>query len=232
MEVLDDGPFEIRLVDSQGRQMGEGRSDGLHWSEVVSALGDMERGKPLEGIKGEQEYVRMMTGFALERVVERAFKEQMQDGRRTEGIQTQWELSVPTDEGPIFMTLDGLDFSQTEPIVEEYKATWRSMGKLGSRSWSSLDRLADSDLALVRDGLYTHFWEWLVRIMGYCRAMETDTARLLAFFVNGDYTYKPGHGPQVRPFMLRFTEQEIEENWTMGLRMATRIRREAGEGLE
>lgn len=210
--------------------MGEGRSEGLHWSQVTGALAEMERGRPYKEIKGEQEGVRMALGFILETFIEHAFKVWMSASRRRRVV-TQTELSVPTPGGPIFMTLDGIDYDSDPdgPVVEEYKATWRSMRKLGSTGWSDMQDLSDQDLATVRDGLEAEFWEWLVRIKGYCRAVGTRKARLVVLFVNGDYSWRPGHGPQIRQFDLEFTEQEIQENWVMGERMAARIRREAGE---
>src|SRR5688500_8746708 len=114
-------PFEIDMVDGSGRPMGEGRSEGLHWSQVTGALADMERGKPLQGIKGEQEGVRMALGFILETFIDYAFRVWMTASRRRKQVVTQPELFIDG----IYMTLDGVDWTGEVPVVEEYKATWR-----------------------------------------------------------------------------------------------------------
>ncbi len=222
-------PFNIHMVDGEGREMGEGRSPGLHWSTVVNRLIEIEKGKPQTGIPGEQEFVRMALGFVLEGFIEDSFKRWMAASAGNERqVVTQTELGMDG----VLMTLDGIDYSSDPPVVEEYKATWKSMNKLGSRGWSpeAWNQLHptfnDNDLMLIADGLYAEFWGWLVRIMGYCRAVGTTQARLIVLFVNGDYSYKPGHGPQMRRFDLTFTPEEIEDNWVMGRRMAAILEKE------
>lgn len=76
--------------------------------------------------------------------------------------------------------------------VIETKCTWKSSRRL--------------------DALEKNFWVWLVQIKGYCRMVGTQEALLLAFHINGDYR---GSGPLVRAIELKFTQNEIEQNWRM-----------------
>lgn len=89
---------------------------------------------------------------------------------------------------------DGWD--PIDRVVEEYKWTWKS-----SRYPITDDR----------------FWPWAVQIKGYCHVVGTTRARLRVFFVNGDYS---NFTPELRSWLLTFTEQELRDNWLMVLNHA------------
>jgi hypothetical protein len=76
--------------------------------------------------------------------------------------------------------------------VVETKCTWRSSNK-----WEALEK---------------NFWVWLVQIKGYCRMVGTQEALLHVMFMNGNYK---GSGPQIKSVELRFTQNEIKQNWSM-----------------
>lgn len=93
--------------------------------------------------------------------------------------------------------LDGIygtpdNFDVVDYAVEEWKATWRSMNRLQK--------------------LETDFWVWFVQMKSYCKMLGTDTARLRIFFVNGDYR---DSGPQPRMLECKFTQRELDDNWSM-----------------
>lgn len=69
-------------------------------------------------------------------------------------------------------------------------------------------------------------WRWMTQAKAYCKAFGTDWVRFHVFFCNGNY-YPPS--PVVREFDIRFTRQEVEDNWSM-LRNHARWMKENPEG--
>jgi hypothetical protein len=96
------------------------------------------------------------------------------------------------------MTPDG--FNPHLSMLDSYKLTWRSMGK-----WN--------------EDVEEHFWPWLVAEKAYLWAytmqlgIDILTCRFYICWVNGDYTKKPGHGPQATQCDMICTRQELEDNW-------------------
>lgn len=76
--------------------------------------------------------------------------------------------------------------------VVELKCTWRSSNK-----WPAFEK---------------HFWSWLCQMKAYAHALEVNRARLVVFFVNGNYK---DSGPQVKQARFEFTDGELQENWRM-----------------
>lgn len=95
---------------------------------------------------------------------------------------------------------DGVSFIVGTPIVEEIKCTWMS-----SRGCPD-DR---------------KFIHWIWQMKAYCHLIDTDRARLHAFFVNGDYVQRE---PQYLSWDLKFSERELEENWSMLRNQAKALR--------
>jgi hypothetical protein len=131
----------------------------------------------------------MMAGFVFELAMDIAFKIWMRWSRY---MPTQLEVVVDD----IAMTPDGFDAEALR--LEEYKFTWYSMKK-----W--LD-------PTIRE---SHFRHWFEATKGYCRALGVRTVRFYIAFAGGDYSWKPGGGPQVRVFDVTYTEEELEDNWDM-----------------
>jgi len=75
--------------------------------------------------------------------------------------------------------------------LEEFKCTWKSLHKYRD-ILAPLNRL------------------WIWQMAGYCAMMGLTYARLHVMWVNGDY--RPP-SPVYRTYLLRFTEQELEEFW-------------------
>ena len=70
------------------------------------------------------------------------------------------------------------------------------------------------------------FWYWHAQMMAGCRAMETRECELVVLFINGSYELGGGRfGKQIaRPWLMTYSEREIEDNWRMVLRARDRIR--------
>ena len=109
----------------------------------------------------------------------------------------------------IYMTPDAI---RVDPEVglalEEWKCTWKS-------SNHPIDT-------------YEH---WLMQIKSYCLALNTRIAFLRVFHVNG--TWNPPV-PQVRQYLLEFTDEELALNWIAILNQAQKMKEErknAGEEI-
>lgn len=75
---------------------------------------------------------------------------------------------------------------------EEYKATWRSVKK------------TPPDI-----------WYWMTQFKSYCYMLGVDVSIVRVLYLNGDYK---GSGPISMVYGLRFTDQELKENWEMILK--------------
>lgn len=95
---------------------------------------------------------------------------------------------------------DALSVDDDGIVVEEIKCTWMS-----SRGCPD-------------DRKFAH---WIWQMKAYCTLVETQRARLHAFFVNGDYKIRE---PQFLSWDLTFHEGELAENWMMLVKSAEAIR--------
>jgi hypothetical protein len=77
-------------------------------------------------------------------------------------------------------------------VIHEIKATYKSTKTVGD----------------LRDQ-----WMWMAQVKSYCKAAGTRFAQMHVLFLCGDYTYP------IKPILCRwsieFSEEEIEENWTL-----------------
>jgi hypothetical protein len=94
----------------------------------------------------------------------------------------------------IYMTPDKFDVENW--VLHEYKCTWKS---------SKNDPIDN--------------WRWMTQVKGYLRATQTRRCDMHVLYINGDYK---GTGPEWYRYSLEFTDQEIEENWTMIVNHAKR----------
>jgi hypothetical protein len=191
--------YDFSKYDASLTPMGTGRAAGLHLSALVKAAVQEITGKELKSIEGEQDGVRAMTGFLWERALEYAFKEYMQAERK--GIKKQLKVELEGVHG----SPDGL--SVKDNILEEYKCTWRSM-----KRWNE-----DPE---------GNFLYWFMQVKGYLHMLGLTKVRFFIFWVNGDYTYKPGRGPQVTTQEFEFTKEELDDNWKLLIAHAGNAKRE------
>ena len=94
---------------------------------------------------------------------------------------------------------DGIWLSPDNVVMDpwrgrEFKMTWYSMKK--------------------ECPYHDVYWPWRVQMMAYAYALDTLLFELWVFFVNGRYPFGPPQ-PQIQPYLLTFTQQEVWENWMM-----------------
>lgn len=96
-------------------------------------------------------------------------------------------------------SLDGITGSpdlirQSDWCLIETKCTWK-----GLRQWEPLT-------------LERNFWLWVAQVKSYAKMIGTNTAEIHVFFVAGNW--RPPV-PTVRSLRLKFSDQELDNNWKM-----------------
>lgn len=166
-------------IDQLAFEAGPERTPGLHLSDILTDIArDLD---PRRYKDGPLDMVKIESGFTFERVLETAFLSRRVDIVRPGEI----------EEDGILMSPDGIDMSEPDWVLEEFKFTWMS----------------DRDAPHAQK-----FAKWLWQMKSYCRALRILRARLRALFANGDYR---GSGPTYKVWEFRFTPEELDENWRM-----------------
>ena len=207
--------------DASLQPMGLGRPKGRHLSEILSAM-DAAAGKEMSTPPGEQEWMRAQVGFLWEKAIE--YVAQGMDYH--DAMEEVWgelllasrpvEKQLHFEYDNIHMTPDG--FHTEEEVLEEYKFTWRSSNK-----WGALPVVEgeEREKVEVNASPERHFSRWLGQVRGYIHAgnkikawpRPIHTCRFIIFWAGGDYSYKPGRGPQPTQCMVTFPPEELEEGW-------------------
>jgi hypothetical protein len=207
----------LELRDASLNIMGVGRPEGRHQSELVKAMKEAA-GENVSPISGEDDATRPQAGFlweiAMEWVLLGCPLEYSLDMALAKYFQ-EARPQLPFPRGPIekqirlclddvHMTPDGYDREQR--CLEQYKWTWKSM-----RKWSE------------GYGAEEYFWPWLVAEKNCLWALSQQESELISrvrfytMWTMGDYSRKPGGGPQVTVTEFEFTADELEENWRKSL---------------
>lgn len=142
--------------------------------------------------KGETNPLYYEAGLAWELMLERGLKERM-------AVSRPGELTTP--EGIVYSP-DLILFEDDHTILGEIKLTWMSCKEMPKSP---------------ADSLPSKFDKYLTQMLAYAHNLETPYARLIAFFVNGDYIDRV---PQLLAWDFTFTKREMEENWRRLLNVA------------
>lgn len=164
------------------------RGEGLHISTIYNSLYEELEPARYDSSK-PMDKGRLELGQALELVLEEGLKQRL--------IQRPGEFVEP-GHGIIFSP--DLFIFNSHLRVGEMKLTWLSSGAVPREH---------GDLFPPK------FKKYLTQMMCYCHALETPYARLLAFFVNGDYDWKNKLAPRFLAWDLTFTKREMDEEWQM-----------------
>jgi hypothetical protein len=94
----------------------------------------------------------------------------------------------------IFLTPDGVNISEQEWAVEEYKVTWMSARQIVINGQA------------LHDQIHKYVWQG----MSYCKALSLTRLNITVFFINNCYAPPL---PQPYRFSYEFTQKEIDDNW-------------------
>lgn len=167
------------------------RSEGLHVSEIYKRLMMHIEPKTYGKPIDDEAKRRMEVGILFENVLERALAEKYGTARVGE---------VVSPEG-IILSPDGVN--PTLVAGEEYKATFKSCRH----------GIVD-ELGMPLPG----FIVWFVQMKAYAKWLELLDWLLRVLFICGDYS-RPIR-PQFHSYRIRFTQNEVDENWTMLINLA------------
>lgn len=188
------------LVAMIGRSAGPRTQGVLHLSDIYKRL--MMRLQPKRFTGGPMNLQRVELGLLFESMLEEALARKFATTRPGE---------IVSPEG-VYMSPDGVNPDLL--AGEEYKATWMTSRHGIVDEYGQLD---------------TKFVHWGIQMMGYAKWLEVDRFILTVLFVNGNYNRSgkldsgdpdPEAGPTFKRYDLRFTEEEIDQNWTMLMNVA------------
>lgn len=167
------------------------RSEGLHVSEIYKRL--MVRLDPKTYGKpiDDEAKRRMEVGILFENVLEQGLAEKY-------GVCRVGEVVSP--EG-VIMSPDGVN--PTAIAGEEYKATFKSCRH----------GIVD-EYGMPLPG----FVVWFVQMKAYAKWLELLDWLLRVLFICGDYS-RPIQ-PQFHIYKIQFTQDEVDENWSMLMNLA------------
>lgn len=186
-------PIDHGLQDLIGKSSGV-RGAGLHISQIYGDLfSDLE---PTRFVRGSTpDPLRLGLGLAWETHLEKCLLLQ------ENGEAASRPGEMVSEEG-ILYNPDLIIFNGSTRLGE-IKLTWASSREFPNEPTNGLPPKAE---------------RYIVQMQAYCHCLETPHARLLAYFVNGDYTRNSG--PQLKAWDLTFTTRELDENWAMLLNHA------------
>lgn len=179
--LIQESEIRIEWTDIDGRvakkkpKGSSVRSSGVHLSGVIRsclmATGDLAEAE----IRTEEMPLRMAIGMAWE------------DWAVGLWPKLQWQPGECCMDG-VFGSPDGI----TWPVLEEFKATWKSRRTYGN--------VVDQKL-------------WMWQLAGYCKMLGVTKARMHILWVCGDYKQGPPT-PVYVTYTIQFTQQEIDQFWT------------------
>lgn len=191
-------PCKHGLEDLVGKSPA-GRTQGLHMSDIYGRYHETGKKRTKED---DAAFATAMpnyfeAGLTFEQMLEDKFKERMVP------IARPGELTTP--EGIIYSP-DLFIFGEDVDLrLGEIKLTWMS-NKGVPRGECSVDCFPKK------------FDKYFTQIMAYAYNVETPYARLIAFFINGDYAQH--RQPELLAWDITFTARELRENWQKLIRVA------------
>jgi hypothetical protein len=180
----------VRPVSKKGRIVEPARTPGIHLSGVLRYIA-IEGGlfKNIEtDINEERLPLRMALGLAWEEFVVSLY------------VDIAWQPGERLVDG-ISMTCDGLSQSNDEPLLSEFKLTWKKV--------------------CTAEELVREQWYWMQQGKGYCWGYEARLVQWHVCFVNGNYK---NSGPIYKRYLIAFTAADVESTRRMVLSNADRAK--------
>lgn len=206
-------PYAHQLILA-ANELGFIRTDGLHLSDIYGDLfRDLEPDRYAKRDRNGHllpfDLEKMELGMSFEHALEPTLRQRLLGDRPGE-----------------FQSLEGIWFSPDalffEPpdlrmVLGEFKCTWMScrdcpISPLHASKYESLKSNWDGVSPVA---FPNKFDAWFVQMKGYCRCLDIDEAILIGFFVVGSYPKGFPARPALLAWRLRFTAQELQDNWSM-----------------
>jgi hypothetical protein len=178
------------------------RTPGVHMSALYGDLyQDLEPTRYVRG--GTPDPLRLEAGLAFEQFLEDALRVRLLQGERP----PEFTHTEPGIVEPILFNPDLIIFNGATR-VGEIKLTWMSSREMPREEANNFpDKVG----------------KWITQMQSYCYCLETNEARLIGFFVNGDWqlTRKGGawsetkFAPELLAWNVTFTSRELRDNWSM-----------------
>lgn len=169
------------------------RTPGLHMSHIYGELyQELEPNRYQKDTTPDP--LRLEAGLAFESFLEDAFRARMLKGERP----PEFEHIEPGFSTPILFNPDLIIFNGSTRLGE-IKLTWASCREMPQT---------------VSNGFPSKFSKWVVQMQAYCYCLDLCDAKLIGFFVNGDWDRSSMH-PQLLAWDVTFTVRELKENWRM-----------------
>jgi hypothetical protein len=171
------------------------RTPGLHMSDLYGSLykylepDRYDTGTSIDPLRAE-------LGFSLEGMLEDALKKRLtaDSGRPGEFVEPEYGIIYSPD----MIIFNG------HTRLGEMKLTWMSSREVPREP---------------SNGFPPKFDKYFTQMKLYCRCLETPYARLMALFVNGDYSYRKTKGatagPELLAWDITFTRRELDDEWAM-----------------
>lgn len=176
------------------------RSKGIHVSSVIRCIAiEMGQLKPEEGALSLSDIREITDPTAILRIsIGLAWEEWFLGGFLSQHGVVKHPGEIFLDD--IYLSPDGESLnviitpqgSRYVTVIHEVKATYKSVNTVG-------------DLKKQ--------WLWLTQIKSYCKAAGTLYAKIWVLFLCGDY--KMPITPVISCWELKFTQEELDENWEM-----------------
>lgn len=189
------GPHMKAIIDDyiEHHALGSGRKSNPEFADALDDFAVMgfawERAATaaIEAGAGIDLSEESATPLVVRRIYEHAFTRALNEG---------WQASHSEVVKPGEVTVDGIhctpDGANTRlRATEEWKCSWAS----------------------ARHSLDEAHPDWMMQIPGYCRALGLNVGILRVFHVNGYYENSRMGKPVARFYRLRWSDEELEENW-------------------
>lgn len=169
------------------------RSGGLHISAIYNDLySELEPNRYRKGSKPDP--VLLELGLSCESWLEDGLKNRLMSG---------WERP-----GELVGEIDGHEVSYNPDLVKV-----NGVLRLGEIKLTQMS--AKGFPTAEANNLPEKMSKYVVQMMAYAHLLHTTYARLIVYFVNGDYNRVVGGDPQIRACDLEFAPREIADNWAM-----------------
>lgn len=192
-------PVPHGLEDLVGKSPG-GRTQGLHASDIYGRYFDgkkKKRSKADDAKFAEAMPLYFEAGLSWEQMLEEQFKKRMSVNRPGELVTPEGIIYSPD----LFLFNEGgVDFR-----LGEMKLTWMSNREM--------PREAFNDYTFPEK-----YAKWDFQMQYYCFQLETPYARLISFFINGDY--RENRQPQLQAWDICYSPRELRNTNDLAIRIA------------